>query len=68
MKNQYVIDWNTMSKLGLIARINAEILHPLGLAMARCQGSGFSEFVLVADDGIYEYPEGYEMISRYEIL
>ncbi|WP_436718977.1 DUF7415 domain-containing protein, partial [Vibrio cholerae] len=29
------IDWNKMSELGLIEKINREILHPLGLAITR---------------------------------
>lgn len=51
------IDWNQMSKLGLIERINREILHPLGLAIAREVTTGISEKVLVAPDGIFEYGE-----------
>ena len=49
------INWNTLSKLGLIKRINHEILHPLGLAITRNPETGFSETILVADDGIWEY-------------
>ncbi|HGK7310691.1 TPA: hypothetical protein ACJ51G_000661 [Aeromonas hydrophila subsp. hydrophila] len=29
------INWNQASELGLIVRINREILHPLGLSMSR---------------------------------
>lgn len=49
------IDWNEMSKLGLIERINKEILHPLGLAMTRDPDDGISRQVLVALDGKFEY-------------
>ena len=49
------IDWNMMSKLGLIERINREILHPLGLAVSRTVKTGTSDSVLVADDKIWEY-------------
>ncbi|WP_232574922.1 hypothetical protein [Photobacterium carnosum] len=49
------INWNDMSDFGLIVRINKEILHPLGLAISRDLITGFSEKVLVADDGIWEY-------------
>ena len=49
------INWNDMSKLGLIRRINEEILHPLGLAMSRNIETGTSEEIFVADDGIWEY-------------
>lgn len=29
------INWNQASELGLVVRINREILHPLGLSMSR---------------------------------
>jgi len=51
------IDWNQASKLGLIQRINSEILHPLGLAMTRNTTTGASDFILVAEDGHYEYSD-----------
>ena len=47
-----------MSQLGLIRRINTEILHPLGLAMARDPNTGHSHKILVAPDGIFNYLEG----------
>ena len=49
------IDWNKMSELGLIYRINKEILHPLGLAVSRTVETGLSEKILIADDGAWEY-------------
>ncbi|MEC4728860.1 hypothetical protein HWQ46_25425 [Shewanella sp. D64] len=49
------INWNVMSELGLVEKINREILHPLGLAVAYCPHTGFSESILIADDGIWEY-------------
>ncbi len=49
------IDWNKASELGLIARINKEILHPLGLAMTRNPETGASESLLIANDLIWEY-------------
>ena len=49
------IDWNMMSKLGLIERINREILHPLGLAVSRTVETGVSEQILIADDKKWEY-------------
>jgi hypothetical protein len=51
------IDWNQASELGLIVRINREILHPLGLAMTRNPENGASEMLLVSDDGIWEYDQ-----------
>lgn len=49
------LDWNDMSELGLIVRINTEILHPLGLALSRNPATGASEAVLIAPDGKWEY-------------
>lgn len=50
-----VVDWNALSKMGLIERINKEILHPLGLSMARDTDTGISPFAIVSNDGIWEY-------------
>ncbi|MFG0835478.1 hypothetical protein ACF8OI_18400 [Aeromonas bivalvium] len=49
------INWNQASELGLIVRINREILHPLGLAMSRNPENGASEMLLVSDDGAWVY-------------
>ena len=49
------LDWNQLSALGLIVRINAEILHPLGLAIFRDPASGISAGVMIAPDGKWEY-------------
>ncbi|WP_136487840.1 hypothetical protein [Vibrio sp. H11] len=54
------INWNQMSELGLLERINKEILHPLGLAVSRNVETGVSEDVFVADDGVWEYPTDME--------
>lgn len=51
------INWNQVSELGLIVRINREILHPLGLAMTRNPENGVSEMLLVSPDGIWEYDQ-----------
>ncbi len=48
-----------MSELGLIERINREILHPLGLAISRDAEIGISAEVLVASDGVFSYPEDF---------
>lgn len=50
-----LIDWNTASELGLVQRINKEILHPLGLAMSRDPKTGHSTHILVADDKHFEF-------------
>lgn len=52
MKN---IDWNVASELGLIERINIEVLHPLGLAMTRNPNNGTSPYLLVAPDREFKY-------------
>ncbi|MFG5021212.1 hypothetical protein ID080_00980 [Vibrio cholerae] len=67
-----------MSELGLIEKINREILHPLGLAITRNVETGKSEAILVADDGKFEYAENFlstikpdvevlEMIKKMEL-
>lgn len=57
MKVRDSIDWNEMSQLGLIERINREILHPLGLAISRDPMTGVSNKVVVSGDGLLEYPD-----------
>jgi len=52
-----VLDWNELSRRGLIERINREILHSQGLAMFRDPATGVSAGALVAPDGQWEYPE-----------
>ncbi len=49
------INWNQASELGLVERINTEILHPLGLAMSRNPDTGVSEILYIAEDGEWEY-------------
>ena len=51
------IDWNEISRLGLLERINREIMHPLGYAVARDVESGGSPGALVSSDGVWIYPE-----------
>ena len=55
MSDIKTIDWNQMSDLGLLERINREILHPLGLAASRDIKTGHSTAILVSDDGEWEY-------------
>ncbi|WP_437887726.1 DUF7415 domain-containing protein [Phytobacter sp. V91] len=54
------LDWNQLSALGLIVRINKEILHPMGLALCRNPESGISEGALIAPDGKWEYASGHD--------
>ena len=64
------IDWNQASDLGLIERINKEILHPVGLAMCREVETGISPRLLIADDGVWTYGDNYEfkpVLSAEEI-
>ncbi|HFF8551742.1 TPA: hypothetical protein ACGEYE_000463 [Klebsiella variicola] len=49
------LNWNELSALGLIVRINAEILHPLGLAIFRNPDSGISAGAMIAPDGKWAY-------------
>ncbi|AIK13748.1 phage-related protein [Pectobacterium atrosepticum SCRI1043] len=49
------IDWNELSKRGLLARINHEIMHPIGLAIFRDQETGGSGGALISPDGKWEY-------------
>ena len=54
------LDWNQMSHMGLIEKINREVLHPLGLAMTRDPATGKSDNVLIADDGMWEYADDFK--------
>ena len=50
-----MIDWNELSRRGLLTRINREILHPLGLAVCRKVETGASPGALVSPDGEWTY-------------
>ena len=52
-----IIDWNVISELGLLRRINNEIMHPLGYAVFRTADCGVSGGALVSPDGKWEYQE-----------
>lgn len=60
------IDWKDLSDLGLIRRINEDILHPLGLAISR-ELDGTSKNIIVADDGVFTYAEQRQRVSDDEI-
>lgn len=55
------INWNQISELGLLERINKEIMHPLGLAVYREPDTGNSGGAFVADDGLWQYAPGTEL-------
>ena len=50
-----MIDWNEISKRGLLVRINREIMFPIGLAVFRQPETGISGGALVAPDGVWHY-------------
>ncbi|WP_336332302.1 DUF7415 domain-containing protein [Pseudomonas putida] len=52
-----LIDWNEISRLGLLERINREIMHPLGYAVCREVETGRSSGALVSDDGPFIYAD-----------
>lgn len=54
--NKRIINWNELSKLGLIYKINSEILHPHGLAIFRDDETGVSGGAIVGDEP-YTYSE-----------
>ena len=41
------INWNQMSELGLIQRINIEILNPLGLVISRESETNVNNYLLI---------------------
>lgn len=51
------LDYNQLSKLGLVYKINKEVLHPLGLALHYNVEDGVSEGVYISPDRTYEYRE-----------
>lgn len=56
--------FNRLSELGLIYKINKEVLHPLGLALSREPDLNCSFGCVVAPDGIYEYPKETEELHE----
>ena len=59
MNKPKIIDWNEISRLGLLERINREIMHPLGLAIFRVVETGTSPGAYLSTDGpfVYETPK-----------
>lgn len=50
-----MVDWNELSKRGLLRKINEEILHPIGLAVCRDPETGISPGAIVSPDGVWTY-------------
>lgn len=49
------LNYNELSALGLVYKINKEVLHPLGLALHYNVDDGISEGVYISPDRVYEY-------------
>ena len=49
------LDWNQLSELGLIVRINTEVLHSVGLALYRDPATGSSAGAMISPDGKWTY-------------
>ncbi|MFP5424984.1 MAG: hypothetical protein ACLGJA_03930 [Gammaproteobacteria bacterium] len=65
MNKPKLIDWNEISRMGLLERINREIMHPLGYAVCREVESGKSPGALVSDDGPWVYPDQVAVEDRH---
>lgn len=67
-KTLVTVDFSKLSQWGLIAKINHDILHPLGLSLSYDVNSGVSEGCLVAPDLYFESPKDLlkEHNKRYE--
>lgn len=64
------LDWNELAELGLLERINREILHPLGLAAFRNVDDGTSGGALISPDGAWEFDPDMEskVISDEDVI
>ncbi len=56
-KGYKTVDFDYLSKTGLLYKINKEILHPVGLAMFYDPETGISKGAIVAPDGEWEYDD-----------
>lgn len=57
MEKFETIDWNEISRRGLLIRINREIMHPLGLAVCRDPATGRSAGAIVSSAGPFVFAE-----------
>jgi hypothetical protein len=53
------LDWDKMSELGLIEKINREVLYPIGLALFRDVDEGISQGCLISSAGPLMYPSDF---------
>ena len=51
------VDWMELSRMGLVEKINREILHPIGLAVFYNPETGVSGGAVISPDGFWKYPE-----------
>ena len=49
------VDWKVLAEMGLLTRINHEILHPLGYAAFYVVETGISPGALVSESGGWDY-------------
>lgn len=66
MNKLETIDWNEISRRGLLMRINREIMHPLGLAICRIPETGMSPGALVSADGPFVYADSIDQSPSVE--
>lgn len=66
MNKLETIDWNEISRRGLLMRINREVMHPLGLAICRVPETGVSPGALVSDDGPFVYADSIDQSPSVE--
>ncbi|ENJ3284738.1 DUF3850 domain-containing protein [Escherichia coli] len=59
-----VIGWKELSRKGLVFRINHEILHPLGLAVAYDNLDGISSGAIVAPDGTWKFSDSSILLAK----
>ncbi|WP_458379214.1 DUF7415 domain-containing protein [Pseudomonas chlororaphis] len=57
MNDYEKIDWNEISRRGLLVRINREIMHPLGLAICRIPETGVSPGAIISPDGPFVFAD-----------
>lgn len=55
------VNWNEASKLGLVDKINEQVLHPIGMSITRNSNSGASPCILKNNGGEWEHENEYEI-------